>query len=118
MMIYMNQYICRVYPFIIIILNPVYICYMEYVHIYVINFVIQTIGRTPNIANHVFCHLKNIFSAPFNLPSYTARSSAVFSAKNTLHRLILSLSCMMTGASHSSLERWAILSGIRENRYT
>ena len=44
--------------------------------------------------------------------------SAVFSAKNTLHRLVRSLSCMLTGASHSSLERWAILSEIRENRYT
>ena len=44
--------------------------------------------------------------------------SAVFSAKNTLHRLILSLSCMMKGASHSSLEHWAILSEILENCYT
>ena len=58
------------------------------------------------------------FSTLFNLPSYPAPISAVFSAKNTLHRLILSLSCIMTGASHSSLERWAILSEIRERRYT
>ena len=44
--------------------------------------------------------------------------SAVFSAKNTLHRLILSLilSCMMKGVSHSSLEQWAILSEIREKQ--
>ena len=42
----------------------------------------------------------------------------VFLAKNTLHRLILSLSCMMTDSSHSSLEWWAILSEIREKRYT
>ena len=82
------------------------------------------IGHTSNIAKHVFCHLKNIcdlilfFQTPFNFPSYTAPISAVFSAKNTLHRLILSLSCMMTGASYSSLERWAILSEIRKKRYT
>ena len=52
------------------------------------------------------------------MPSYPAPISAVFPAKNTLHRLIPSLSCIMTGASHSSLERWAILSEIREKRYT
>ena len=57
------------------------------------------------------------FSTSFNLPSYPAPISAVFSAKNTLHRLILSLSCIMTGASHSSSERWKILSEIREKRY-
>ena len=44
--------------------------------------------------------------------------SAVFSAKDTLHRQILSLSCMMTGASHSSLKRRAILGENREKRYT
>ena len=75
---------------------------------------------TSNIANHAFCHLKNIcfFSTPFNLPSYTTSISAVFSSKYTLHRLILSLSCMVTGARHLSLEQWAILSKIREYRYT
>ena len=54
-------------------------------------------------------------------PGYTAPIFAgFFLAKNTLHRLILSLtlSCMMTGASHSSLVRWAIISEIREYRFT
>ena len=73
---------------------------------------IETIGRTPNIAKHVFCYLKNIwclnviFFNSIQLGKLYGAYFAIFSAKNTFHRLILSLSCIMTAASYSLLERW------------